>query len=241
MNRDLILASVFVTLLIVGGQAIGGGGGHVRAQAEGAASTAPAAVKAGAEASASVQATADVGELKQKLSEKAARVSARARSRADARLAAEAHQCDETASKQGGPAIEGRLAEEFGLTAQALAEERTSYGASWGDLMIAHTLALNLKSGESAAQLLTLQRDGMGWGQIAAGLGLRLGSCLGSVTAENRVASGLSRADGRVAAIQGEDARVGLNTGPRLHGGVGAGAAGVNARTGAGVGVKVGK
>jgi hypothetical protein len=83
----------------------------------------------------------------------------------------------------------------------------------------------------------------MGWGQVAAGLGLNLGSAVSSVNAESRVASGLERADGKVATMHGEGARAGVGANAGLHGGLGVGGAGsgVNAGAGAGLGVKIGK
>jgi hypothetical protein len=84
-----------------------------------------------------------------------------------------------------------------------------------------------------------MKHDGMGWGQIAAGLDLNLGSVVSAVKAEGRVASGVGRPDGKIAPMRGLGARVGVAGGNAgLHAGVGHGAAGA-AGAGVGVGVKI--
>jgi len=128
--------------------------------------------------------------------------------------------------------------------ASALAEEQTELGASCGQLMIAHTLSANSKVEVTAQQLFQLRKDGMGWGQIAAGLGFNLGDAVSAVNAEGRVAGGEARADGKVAAIGGPGARSGLGidggAGANLGVGHGAHGVGVGAGAGLGVGIKVG-
>ncbi len=83
-----------------------------------------------------------------------------------------------------------------------------------------------------------MRHDGMGWGQIAHGLDLRLGDVVSAVRSESRVADGTAKGNGKPALIHG-GAHVGAHTGTgaAVHAGhTGAGAAG-----NAGVGVKVGK
>ena len=58
-----------------------------------------------------------------------------------------------------------RLGTEFGVSAQAITDERAKLNASWGQLMIAHTIAANSKTGVTAEQLLEMKRDNMGLGQ----------------------------------------------------------------------------
>src|SRR5437867_11585576 len=100
--------------------------------------------------------------------------------------------------------------------------------------MIAQTLALNSKSDVTADQLITLHKDGMGWGQIAAGLGLRLGEVVSAVNAESHVASGQAKADGKVAVVHGEGAKAGLGAGAGVHAG------GQGVKAGASLGVETG-
>src|SRR5437899_10397045 len=79
--------------------------------------------------------------------------------------------------------------------------------------MIALALSANAKASVTAEQLLQLRADHMGWGQIAAGLGLDLGDAVSAAKAEARVAAGLAKPDRRVAVIHGEGARAGAGAG----------------------------
>jgi hypothetical protein len=188
-------------------------------------------------ATADASAQADVKQLKERIEKRAARTSAQSRTKAETQLATTIQQVNEKSATDGETVVATRLASEFGVTPEALTTERTTLGTSWGQLMLAHTLAVNSSAGVTVEQLIALNKDGMGWGQIAAGLGLHLGSVVSSINSENRVAQGLEKADGRVVAMRGEGARVGTNA--ALNAGVGtqAGKTGVNA--GAGLGVKI--
>lgn len=243
MNRNLIVSSVAVAALVatVAAAQSGSASGQATSQGQGSASTPSTQVSSGAEATTSAQATVDVSALRQRVTEKASKIPAQARTKADARLDAVASKTDEAASKQGESTVAARLAGEFGMSSEALAAEKQTLGTSWGNLMIAHTLASNTKTDLTVAQLIAMKQGGMGWGQIAAGLGLNLGSSISSVMAENRVAAGLAKADGKVAVIHSEGARTGAGAAAGLHAGAAAGAAGANAHAGAGLGIKVGK
>ena len=130
--------------------------------------------------------------------------------------------------------VSSRLATEFGMTGEALVAEKNDLGASWGQLMIAHTLMANSKTEIATKELVDMHQQGMGWGKIAAGLGLKLGEVVSAVNAESRVASGLAKADGKVAVIHGEGAKVGLGLAAK------AGAQGGKEKIGANVGVETG-
>ncbi len=187
-------------------------------------------------ADASAAAQVDMQKLRENIEKKSARISTEARARAESQIEATAKHVDETADKGGEANVAQRLGAEFGMSAQAMTDEHTKLGASWGQLMIAHAIAANSKTGVSAEQLLEMKRDGMGWGKIASGLGLRLGSVVSSVKAEGQVATGVAKADGRVSRMQGEGAR---SVAAGVHTGLGVGHG--NAGAGLGVGVKVGK
>ncbi len=216
-------------------------GGSAGSQGQTDIAAPPAQVTSSAAAIASTQATADLTRLRGRIIDKATDVSSRAKSKAEARLTASAQRVDDLVNQQGDAAVATRLATEFGLATEVLSKERQSFTASWGDVMIAHTLSSNVGGDVSAAQLLAIRTQGMGWGQMAAGLGLDLGSAVSSVNAESRVASGLARADGKVAMIRGEGARAGVGIDAGLRGGVDAGPAGAGVNTGAGLGVQIGK
>jgi hypothetical protein len=94
-----------------------------------------------------------------------------------------------------------RLALEFGVTPDAWRAERTTLGASWTDLVIAHTLAANAPDGVEAADLFRLYDQGLGWSGVAYGMGLDLQRMTAAVKTECRVAAGRETADGRVERI----------------------------------------
>jgi hypothetical protein len=147
----------------------------------------------------------------QALLDRGAQISLRERTVAEARMFAAARGTEAEAKTETGERdVAGRLAADFGLTAGALSQERLESAASWGDLMIAHTLVALATPALTAPQLLTLNQN-VGWGQIAAGLGLRLGDAVGGVRAESWIAAGTSRAEAvkRVQALGAAEIRVG--------------------------------
>jgi hypothetical protein len=168
--------------------------------------------------------------------QKGEKVAEKSRANAQSRMEATAYQLDETAAQVGDSKISHRLSAEFNTTADALIEQKSELGVSWGQLTIANTLAANSKSGLTASQLLEMKHEGTGWGVIAAGLGFDLNGAVKGVKAEGRVASGLDRADGKVAVIRGEGARAGADA--SLGAGVRTGNAG--AGVGLGAGIKLG-
>ena len=145
---------------------------------------------------------------------------------------------DASASAKGKEVAAGRVAPEFGMTGEALLAEETQFNTSLGQLVIAHTLLANAKTSVTLEQLFSMRHDGMGWGQIAHGLDLRLGDVVSAVRSESNVAEGTAKANGKAAMIHSA-AHVGSRggTGAAVH----AGHAGVGAAGNAGVGVKVGK
>ena len=187
-----------------------------------------------ADASAEGRAVAEMA----RVTKSGAQVSAKARARADAKLDASAKSVDEE-SGSAGDKVAARLAGEFGGTADAMATEQQQLGCSWGALMIAHTLEANATTDLTVANLVQMHADGTGWGQIAAGLGLKLGELVSAVQSEAKVAEGKAQADGKVAVVHGNGAKVGLGA----HAGTGVNAAvghsGVNAGVGLGVGTGV--
>lgn len=132
---------------------------------------------------------------------KGAMASAQARAKADTKLGAASKKTDADVTTQGDATVAARLGAEFGVSAEELATERQSLGCSWGELMIAHSLRAMSTTEVSATQLFELRKEQIGWAQIAAGLGLKLGEAVGAVQAEERVAAGLAEPDGKVAAI----------------------------------------
>ena len=120
----------------------------------------------------------------------------------DKQLLTLAKQIDEQAARAGDPAVAGRLASDFGVSSDVLMAEKSRYNAGWGDLMIAHTLGSNTLTGVTVDEIFAMRAtDGMGWGQIANGLDLKLGSVVSAMKSQGKVATGAARADGKPAKI----------------------------------------
>jgi len=107
----------------------------------------------------------------------------------------------------GEPMVASRLAAEFGVPAQSLITEKTTYQSGWGELMIAHTIFANANNAVTLDQLFEMRRNGLGWGQIGHGLDLKMAEVASAVKAESRVATGLSKADGKPAKISSATAK----------------------------------
>jgi hypothetical protein len=162
---------------------------------------------------------------------KGAKTSAKARSETEAKVQTVENEVDAKASGEGDQKMAERLAAEFGMTTDAIVSEKQSLNVGWGELMIAHTLSANSKSGLTVEQIDQMKKDGSGWGQIATGMGFRLGALVSAARAESRVAAGLSKPDGKVESM----------TNAHAASGAGVHAAGVHtaADVGADAGVKV--
>lgn len=122
-----------------------------------------------------------------------------ARAFADRRLEAESRSVDRTSV--GETRVARLLGIEFGMSEEAVAAQHERLGASWGDLTIAYTFAASDKPGMTAAQVLQLHDRGMGWGQVAAGLGFELSDAARAVSEESRVARGRAKPDRTTASI----------------------------------------
>ena len=144
------------------------------------------------------------------------------------------------ANAKGKAVAAGRVAPEFGMTGEALAAETDQFSAGLGEVIIAHTLMANSKTAVTMDALFEMRKDGMGWGQIAQGLNLRLGEVVSATAKEGRVARGTAKSAGKVATIRSASTNASTHAG--VNAGVKAGhtgAAGVG--VGAGVDTKVGK
>ena|SRR2546427_3259477 len=133
--------------------------------------------------------------------EKAKKAPAKEAADTDKKLRDAVKRVDAEATTKGEQAVASRLAAELNMTADALIAERGTYQTGWGDLMIAHTIAANAKTAITVDQLFQMRKAGMGWGQIAHGLDMNLGSVVSAVKAESRVATGVVKADGKMAKI----------------------------------------
>jgi hypothetical protein len=164
-----------------------------------------------------------------------AKTSAKTRADVDAKLAATTHKVDDAASTAGDAAVAQRLAADFGMSSDAILAEKQTLGASWGQLMIAQTLASNSSSGLGVEQIYQMRTDGNGWGQIAAGMGLKLGDLVSATQAEGKVAAGLEKPQGKAPQIHAAT----VSTRSASHVGANAAGAKVGTNVGANVDVKV--
>jgi len=241
MVRIRLLSAITVAALVVCNVVARSGELNGEAHSSAAATGSSGASSASSSVTADADARADLERHRRAIERRAAETSANAIAKAQKELDAAKHSI-EAKAERGANTVAGLLATEFGTSTEAMLSEKSELRTSWGDLTIAHTLAANANTGVTAAQLVQLQQSGMGWGQIAAGLGMHLGSAVSSVKAEARVANGLAKADGQVAAIAtkapngelaaGANGRASVDT----HQGVGA-----HTDVGAGMGVKLGR
>jgi type IV secretory pathway VirB10-like protein len=132
------------------------------------------------------------------IKEKAKTLSAKERESADQEIGAEVKKVNAEATAKGEITVATRLGEEFGVSADGLVAEKAHFKTGWGDLMIGHTLLANSTTSMTLQQLFDLRQGGMGWGEIAHGMDLKVGELISAAQAETRVATGLSKPDGKV-------------------------------------------
>jgi hypothetical protein len=132
-----------------------------------------------------------------------ASVEARERRTTESRLDSLVRAVDAHADSAGADSLVSRLQREFGTLADSAATWRATTGLGWGELVIATTLAANapdsLRLG--VTDFAALRAEGMGWGQIAHGMGFSLGSLVAAAQTEARAMRGIATADGRIARI----------------------------------------
>lgn len=176
--------------------------------------------------------------------ERAKNAPTKGRALVDKKLAKISSDVDAEATAKGQDVAAGRVASEFGMTGDALVAEAGQFGAGLGEVIIAHTLIANSTTAVTMDQLFGMKKDGMGWGQIAQGLNLRLGEVVSAVMSEGNVARGTAKADGKTAMIHsGSSTHAGAHAGAGTAASVKAGHVGADAagNVGVGVGAKVGK
>jgi hypothetical protein len=172
--------------------------------------------------------------------DRAAKMPAKDREEIDKKLETNAKDVDVEAVTNGDATVADRFAAEFGVTSEALLAERTQYNVGWGEVMIAHTLLANAPGGTTIDQLYTMHADGMGWGQIAYGMGLRVGSVAAAMKTETLVARGTVKPHGKPAKIA-SNTRVASAAGAHARAGRVNASTNVSAGATTGVGVKVTK
>jgi hypothetical protein len=125
----------------------------------------------------------------------------------DKKLQGTVRAVDKEASKSGDRLVMARIAAEFRTPAETILAERTRLSAPWGELLVAHTLLASAPD-VTVDQLFDMRAEGLGWGQIAYGLGLNQKEVATAVQAEGRVVRGKSKPDGTPARIASVEPRV---------------------------------
>lgn len=118
----------------------------------------------------------------------------------DKKLQGTVRAIDKEAAKNGDRLVMARIAAEFRIPAERVLAERARLSAPWGDLVVAHTLLASAR-GVTVDQLFDMRAEGMGWGQIAWGLGFQQKDVTAAVQTEGKVIRGQSEPDGKPARI----------------------------------------
>jgi len=226
MKHSSLVAIFATSVLLIAAGAMAQTGGNPNAQPS---AQPPASVPVADQAN--PQATAATSNADAKLAairERALATPEKEKKDTEAKLDATKSSVDKEAASKGDNTVADRLSKEFGMTSDALMAEKAQYKTGWGDLMIAHSLLANSGNNVTLDQLFQMRNtDGMGWGQIAHGLGLKLGSVVSAVKSEGSVATGKSKGDGKVATMHaGGESGTHSEASTHSHGGAGAGAGG---------------
>lgn len=229
--RALAMLTTVLAFASTAGAQTGSGGNDTNPAPTGTGAGATVTSSAGGSVTTS---SPDVDKQVETIRRRGAAVSKSARDKAEAKLRQIVGKVDATA-QQGEERVATRLATQFHTTAQAMMDEKTQFGCGWGELMIAHTLAASSNADISLQTLFQMHADGMGWGQIAAGMGFNLGDAVHAARAEARVAEGDAKADGKVAVMHGVGSKYGLGASAGM--GADANAHGAGARAGGGTSV----
>jgi hypothetical protein len=176
-------------------------------------------------------AAAELQKKKEQIALRSARVAEKDQSHATVQLARIAARVDKT--RVPAVRVAESIAKEFGVHTYIVLDQNLTTGASWGKLVIAYTLASAARGDVTVEQLVQLQKGGMSWGVLAAGLGLDLRSVVHAADTEANVARGQIPADGKLATIRPDNER------NHVGGQVGASKGGPNSS--GPVGVRVGK
>jgi len=123
------------------------------------------------------------------------------RDRAEARLAVTSRKVNAHAARTGDEKMAETLGNEFGVAPTVLLDEKRDLGVTWAEVMIAHVLGANSHFA-SPREIVEIERQGLGWGQIAAGMGFGLRETVRAAQRECRVAIGTSKAGSGIAVLR---------------------------------------
>jgi hypothetical protein len=94
-----------------------------------------------------------------------------------------------------------RLATEFGMTSRSLRNEQRTLNATWGDLILAHTLAASSDGNATVETLMQLRARGANWATIASDMGFSLEDVVAAMRLETQAATGMVKGDGRLTTL----------------------------------------
>ena len=96
----------------------------------------------------------------------------------------------------GDQAVAQSLSTQFGVSANTLLSERTTFQADWSDIFIAHTIQANSRLAVSTAQLLQMRASGMTWSQIGNAVQMSKTRLANALKIETRQQAGIQAAAG---------------------------------------------
>ncbi len=99
----------------------------------------------------------------------------------DVRLDNSASVISSDATRMGDATFADRLGAQFGVSADVLTQQRTQFNASWGDLVVAHSIATMSRTGVTVDQIFGMRADGQSWTAIARTLRVPPGRLMTSV------------------------------------------------------------
>jgi hypothetical protein len=107
---------------------------------------------------------------------------------------------DAEATSRGDAAVADRLASELGVSASLLEEQRATFDADWGDLLVAYTITQQSRGSFTVGDVLDLRNDGMTWFQIAKAMKVAPGRLMNTIrNATGRVlGTSVARTDRKV-------------------------------------------
>ena len=88
---------------------------------------------------------------------------------------------DAEATSRGDAAVADRLATELGVSKSLLEEQRATFDADWGDLLVAYTVVQQSRGSFTVGDVLDLRNKGMTWFQIAKAMKVAPGRLMNTI------------------------------------------------------------
>jgi len=104
----------------------------------------------------------------------------------DRQIDARLETLDDATSRLGDQVTAERLAQEFGVTVDELNQQRTQFGAEWGELLLAHSILDRSKTTVTIDEIFAMRSSGESWTQIARSLRIPPGQLLRALRSETQ-------------------------------------------------------